>query len=350
MRRSRLCLRPACRTDCAAARRASERGAACCTCRATRCCATCDFTDLPSLLRAGDLLVFNDTRVIPARVARQQADRRAGRDPARARARGTAHPRARACEQAAARRGAGCRCRAVRRRTSSRRRDDLFELELERRAAAVFRAARLHAAAAVHRARRGSGRRDALSDRSTRASPAQSPRRPRACTSTKRCSRAATRNGRRARVRDAARRCRHVSAGARRGSQPSIACMPSASACSADVCAAIERARRRAAAASLRSARRSCAASKSAAQPGDCSRSTARRGCSSRLAIEFRVVDALLTNFHLPESTLLMLVCAFAGYDAVMSAYRHAVRERYRFFSYGDAMFSSPRDARSARA
>lgn len=54
---------------------------------------------------------------------------------------------------------------------------------------------------------------------------------------------------------------------------------------------------------------------------------------------EFRVVDALLTNFHLPESTLLMLVCAFAGYDRVMQAYRHAVDQRYRFFSYGDAMF-----------
>jgi S-adenosylmethionine:tRNA ribosyltransferase-isomerase len=53
----------------------------------------------------------------------------------------------------------------------------------------------------------------------------------------------------------------------------------------------------------------------------------------------FAVVDALVTNFHLPESTLLMLVCAFAGYDAVMQAYRHAVSERYRFFSYGDAMF-----------
>jgi S-adenosylmethionine:tRNA ribosyltransferase-isomerase len=53
----------------------------------------------------------------------------------------------------------------------------------------------------------------------------------------------------------------------------------------------------------------------------------------------FAVVDALLTNFHLPESTLLMLVCAFGGYDAVMQTYRHAVSERYRFFSYGDAMF-----------
>lgn len=53
----------------------------------------------------------------------------------------------------------------------------------------------------------------------------------------------------------------------------------------------------------------------------------------------FKVVDALLTNFHLPESTLLMLVCAFGGYENVMNAYRHAVTQRYRFFSYGDAMF-----------
>ena len=53
----------------------------------------------------------------------------------------------------------------------------------------------------------------------------------------------------------------------------------------------------------------------------------------------FKSVDALLTNFHLPESTLLMLVCAFAGYDTTMRAYAHAVRQAYRFFSYGDAMF-----------
>ncbi|MFI2811552.1 tRNA preQ1(34) S-adenosylmethionine ribosyltransferase-isomerase QueA [Microbulbifer sp. JSM ZJ756] len=52
----------------------------------------------------------------------------------------------------------------------------------------------------------------------------------------------------------------------------------------------------------------------------------------------FRVVDRLITNFHLPESTLMMLVSAFAGYEQTMNAYREAVRERYRFFSYGDAM------------
>lgn len=53
---------------------------------------------------------------------------------------------------------------------------------------------------------------------------------------------------------------------------------------------------------------------------------------------EFRVVDRLLTNFHLPRSTLLMLVAAFAGYETMMASYRHAVQQRYRFYSYGDAM------------
>jgi len=53
---------------------------------------------------------------------------------------------------------------------------------------------------------------------------------------------------------------------------------------------------------------------------------------------QFQVVDRLLTNFHLPKSTLLMLVCAFAGRDHVLRAYRHAVEQRYGFFSYGDAM------------
>ena len=55
-----------------------------------------------------------------------------------------------------------------------------------------------------------------------------------------------------------------------------------------------------------------------------------------------RSVDALLTNFHLPESTLLMLVSAFAGRQRIMAAYAHAIRERYRFFSYGDAMLLFP--------
>jgi len=60
-----------------------------------------------------------------------------------------------------------------------------------------------------------------------------------------------------------------------------------------------------------------------------------------RPGYEFRVVDAMLTNFHLPQSSLLMLVAAFAGRERILDAYAHAVREKYRFFSYGDAMFLS---------
>jgi S-adenosylmethionine:tRNA ribosyltransferase-isomerase len=54
---------------------------------------------------------------------------------------------------------------------------------------------------------------------------------------------------------------------------------------------------------------------------------------------DFRLVGALLTNFHLPQSSLLMLVSAFAGREQVLAAYKHAVEQRYRFFSYGDCMF-----------
>ena len=53
----------------------------------------------------------------------------------------------------------------------------------------------------------------------------------------------------------------------------------------------------------------------------------------------FKAMDALITNFHLPESTLIMLVSAYAGRDKVLAAYEEAVKERYRFFSFGDAMF-----------
>ena len=55
----------------------------------------------------------------------------------------------------------------------------------------------------------------------------------------------------------------------------------------------------------------------------------------------FKCMDALVTNFHLPESTLIMLVSAFAGYENTMHAYKIAVEEKYRFFSFGDAMFIS---------
>jgi S-adenosylmethionine:tRNA ribosyltransferase-isomerase len=69
------------------------------------------------------------------------------------------------------------------------------------------------------------------------------------------------------------------------------------------------------------------------------------RGTTSifiRPGYKFRAVDAMVTNFHLPESTLLMLCAAFVGLDALLAAYAHAVKEGYRFFSYGDAMFLTP--------
>ena len=81
---------------------------------------------------------------------------------------------------------------------------------------------------------------------------------------------------------------------------------------------------------------------KLAAQPTGENRVEAGRGEAALFiypGYRFRIVDALLTNFHLPQSTLLMLVCAFGGKDLVMAAYRHAVEAAYRFYSYGDCMF-----------
>ena len=59
---------------------------------------------------------------------------------------------------------------------------------------------------------------------------------------------------------------------------------------------------------------------------------------------QFQVVDVLITNFHLPKSSLLMLVAAFAGYERMQALYAHAVKQGYRFFSYGDAMLLSRRE------
>ena len=77
----------------------------------------------------------------------------------------------------------------------------------------------------------------------------------------------------------------------------------------------------------------------SAVQQGEVCAGAAETNLFIKPGFQFNVVDALITNFHLPGSTLLMLVCAFAGYDRVMAAYREAVAEEYRFFSYGDAMW-----------
>jgi S-adenosylmethionine:tRNA ribosyltransferase-isomerase len=86
----------------------------------------------------------------------------------------------------------------------------------------------------------------------------------------------------------------------------------------------------------------------SAGQTGQLGVAAADTALFVRPGYRFRVIDALLTNFHLPQSTLLMLVAAFAGRELTLAAYAHAVRARYRFFSYGDAMLVFP--AAGARA
>jgi S-adenosylmethionine:tRNA ribosyltransferase-isomerase len=80
----------------------------------------------------------------------------------------------------------------------------------------------------------------------------------------------------------------------------------------------------------------------SAAADGELRSQQAETRLFIRPGYRFRVIDALLTNFHLPQSTLLMLVAALAGRERVLTAYAHAVRERYRFFSYGDCMLIAP--------
>ena len=108
-----------------------------------------------------------------------------------------------------------------------------------------------------------------------------------------------------------------------------------------DLCARIRRARQRGGrivAAGTTTVR----ALESAARDGDLEPMEGETSLFIRPGFRFRVVDTLITNFHLPESSLLILVCAFAGRKRVLAAYRHAVAHRYRFFSYGDAMLVQP--------
>jgi len=88
----------------------------------------------------------------------------------------------------------------------------------------------------------------------------------------------------------------------------------------------------------------------SAVQNGELQAGTGETKIFITPGYRFRVVDILLTNFHLPRSTLLMLVCAFGGVEQMLAAYRHAVEKEYRFFSYGDAMLIERNDGVVGRA
>jgi len=116
---------------------------------------------------------------------------------------------------------------------------------------------------------------------------------------------------------------------------------------SAELCAAVERCRARGGRV-IAVGTTSVRALETAARGGEIAPFAGESALFIYPGFRFRVVDALVTNFHLPESSLLMLVAAFAGREATLAAYRHAVEQRYRFFSYGDAMLVTP--ASGARA
>lgn len=303
------------------------------------------FIDLPSLLRAGDLLVFNDTRVIPARVVGTKAT--GGRveillerilEGTRILAHVHASKALRADTPVTLPGGAIA--------SYVGRRDDLFELELSEAPLAYFeRHGSMPLPPYIDRQPKDD---DATRYQTIYARELGAVAAPTAglhfdATMLERCKQMGV---------DAAYVTLHVGAGT---FQPVRAddirdhrMHGERVVVSAETCAAVERARSRngrviaVGTTVVRSL-------ESAAQSGRLAPFEGETRLFITPGFEFQVVDALLTNFHLPESTLLMLVCAFGGYDAVMRAYRHAVTAQYRFFSYGDAMFLE-RDSRPGGA
>jgi S-adenosylmethionine:tRNA ribosyltransferase-isomerase len=293
------------------------------------------FTDLPSLLRAGDLLVFNDTRVIPARIVGSkptggQVEILLERvlDGRRILAHAHASKPLRSDVPIALPGGAQAVCVG--------RRDDLFELELSTDPLPYFE-------------QHGSMplppyiERPAEADDATRYQTvyAREPGAVAAPTAGLHFDEAMLAQCRKMGV-GTAFVTLHVGAGTfqpvRVDDLDEHRMHAERVAVSADVCEAIERthaAGKRVIAVGTTVVR----SLESAAPHGRLAPFSGETRLFITPGFRFAVVDALVTNFHLPESTLLMLVCAFAGYDAVMHAYRHAVNERYRFFSYGDAMF-----------
>ena len=273
----------------------------------------------------GDLLVFNDTRVLPARVLGAQADRRPRRAAARARARRRA-ARSCICARATSRSRAarssspgGARARVVARARRARARSSSTATSCRILEAHGQTPLPPYIARAPER-RRPRALPDGVRARAGRR------RRADGGPAFRRCAARSARGARRrARLLDAARRRRHVRSRCAPSASRSTRCTRSGCEVAAETCAAVDALSQRAAAASSRSARRACARSRRRARGGK----LAPFAGDSRLFIypgfEFRVVDAMVTNFHLPESSLLMLVAAFAGREATLAAYRHAV-------------------------
>jgi S-adenosylmethionine:tRNA ribosyltransferase-isomerase len=293
------------------------------------------FTDLPSLLRAGDLLVFNDTRVIPARIVGSkptggQVEILLERVLEGRRILAHAHASKPLRSDTPVALPGGVQAHYI------GRRDDLYELELSTDPLPYFeRYGSMPLPPYIERA--------AEADDATRYQTvyAREPGAVAAPTAGLHFDEAMLARCREMGV-SSAFVTLHVGAGTfqpvRVDNLADHRMHAERVSVSADVCTAIERThadRGRVVAVGTTVVR----SLESAAQSGRLAPFSDETRLFITPGFRFAVVDALVTNFHLPESTLLMLVCAFAGYDPVMQAYRHAVSERYRFFSYGDAMF-----------
>jgi S-adenosylmethionine:tRNA ribosyltransferase-isomerase len=293
------------------------------------------FTDLPSLLRPGDLLVFNDTRVIPARVI--GAKPTGGQveillerilEGNRILAHVHASKRLRVVVPVALPGGAEARFVA--------RHQDLFELELSVEPLAYFeRYGSMPLPPYIHRPSDAddAGRYQTIYAREPGAVAAPTAGLHFDAAMLARCAELGV---------STAYVTLHVGAGTfqsiRVENLDAHRMHPERVVVSAEACAAIAETRARGGRV-IAVGTTVVRSLESAAASGSLAPFTGETRLFIRTGYSFKVVDALLTNFHLPESTLLMLVCAFGGYETVMAAYRHAVAQRYRFFSYGDAMF-----------
>ena len=297
-----------------------------------------NFTDLPALLRKGDLLVFNDTRVLPARLHGVKdsggriellLERVVDTHRVLAQLRASKPPRP----------GSGLMLAGKHRAIVAGRRDEFWEVRFEDEALAVFeRHGEIPLPPYLHRAA------EAIDRERYQTVYARVPGAVAAPTAglhfdaalLERCTSAGI---------SAAHLTLHVGAGTfqpvRADELDAHHMHSEVMSVSATLCAQVAKARGhggRVIAVGTTSVR----ALESAAAGGKLAPHEGETRLFIRPGHRFRVVDALLTNFHLPESSLLMLVCAFAGRQRVLDAYRHAVGSRYRFFSYGDAMFVEP--------
>jgi S-adenosylmethionine:tRNA ribosyltransferase-isomerase len=297
-----------------------------------------NFTDLPALLRKGDLLVFNDTRVLPARLHGVKdsggriellLERVVDTHRVLAQLRASKPPRP----------GSGLLFAGEHRAIVAGRSDEFWEVRFEEEALAVFeRHGEIPLPPYLHRAA------EAIDRERYQTVYARVPGAVAAPTAglhfdaalLERCTAAGI---------CAAHLTLHVGAGTfqpvRADELDAHHMHSEVMSVSAALCAQVAKARGRGGRV-IAVGTTSVRALESAAAGGKLAPHEGETRLFIRPGHRFRVVDALLTNFHLPESSLLMLVCAFAGRQRVLNAYRHAVGSRYRFFSYGDAMFVEP--------